>query len=50
MRKDRLIIGLLSIAFAVWSFLSNNTIGPAIAIGILGLVTVAISKKRKKPN
>lgn len=46
MRKDRLIVGLLCIAFAVWTLLSSNTIGPAMAIGILGLVTVAISRKR----
>jgi len=46
MRKDRLIVGLLCIAFAVWTLLSNNTIGPAIAIGVLGLITVAIARKR----
>ncbi len=46
MRKDRLIVGLLCIAFAIWTFFSNNTIGPAIAIGILGLITVAIARKK----
>ncbi|GAI38456.1 unnamed protein product, partial [marine sediment metagenome] len=46
MRKDRLIVGLLCIAFAVWTFLADNTIGPAIGIGVLGLITVAIAKKR----
>jgi hypothetical protein len=47
MRKDRLIVGLLCIAFAVWTFLSSeNTTAPAIAIGILGLITVAIARKR----
>ena len=45
-RKDRLIVGLLCIAFAVWTFLADNTIGPAIGIGILGLITVAIARKR----
>jgi len=47
MRKDRLIVGLLCIAFAVWTFLADNTIGPAIAIGILGLITVAIARKKR---
>lgn len=46
MRKDRLIIGLLCVAFAVWTFLSRNTIGPAIGLGILGLNTLAIAGKR----
>ena len=46
MRKDRLIVGLLCIAFAIWTFLANSTVGPAIAIGVLGIVTVAIARKR----
>jgi hypothetical protein len=46
MRKDRLIVGLLCIAFAVWTFLSDTTIGPAIGIGILGIITVAIARKK----
>ena len=46
MRRDRLIIGLLCIAFAVWTFLSQNTIGPAIGIGILGLITLVIARKK----
>ena len=49
MRKDRLIVGLLCIAFAVWTFLadtSNSTIAPAIDIGILGLITVAIARRK----
>ena len=49
MRKDRLIVGLLCIAFAVWTFLSNNTIGPSIAILVLAILTVAISRKRQTP-
>ena len=43
MRKDRLIIGLLCIALAVWLFLSGatgGTVAPAIAILVLGIVTV----------
>jgi hypothetical protein len=46
MRKDRLIVGLLCIAFAVWTFLSDTTIGPAIAIGVLGIITLAIARKK----
>jgi len=46
MRKDRLIVGLLCIGFAVWTFLADTTIGPAIGIGILGIITVAIARKK----
>ncbi len=46
MRKDRLVVGLLCIAFAVWTFLADSTIGPAIGIGVLGLITIAIARKR----
>lgn len=45
-RKDRLIVGVLCIAFAAWTFLANTTIAPAIAIGILGIIMVAIARKR----
>jgi hypothetical protein len=46
MRKDRLVVGLLCIAFAVWTFLAATPTGPAIGIGILGIVTVAIARKK----
>ena len=46
MRKDRLIVGLLCIVFAVWTFLFDSTVVPAIGIGVLGLVTLAIARKR----
>jgi hypothetical protein len=46
MRKDRLIVGLLCIAFAVWAFLSDTTIGPAIGIGALGIIALALATKR----
>lgn len=46
MRKDRLVVGLLCITFAVWTFLADNTLAPAIAIGVLGLITIAISRKK----
>ena len=49
MRKDRLIIGIICIALAVWLFLSGttgDTVAPAVAIAILGIVTVAIARKK----
>ncbi|MFC1892587.1 hypothetical protein ACFLYR_00910 [Chloroflexota bacterium] len=49
MRKDRLIVGILCIAFAVWTFLAdttNSTTAPAVGIGILGIITIAIARKR----
>ena len=49
MRKDRLIVGLICIALAVWLFLSGatgDTVAPAVVIAILGIVMVAISRKR----
>ena len=49
LRKDRLIVGLICIALAVWLFLSGTTSGvvaPAITIAILGIVMVAIAVKK----
>ena len=49
MRKDRLIVGLICIALAVWLFLSGatgDTVAPAIAIAVLGIIMVAISRRR----
>ena len=49
MRKDRFIAGLICIAVAVWIFLTDtadDTVAPAIAIAVLGITMVAISKKR----
>ena len=49
MRKDRLIVGLICIALAVWLFLSGatgDTVAPAVAIVVLGLIMVAISRKK----
>jgi len=48
-RKDRLIVGLICIALAVWLFLSGatgDTVAPAVAIAVLGIIMVAISRKR----
>ena len=49
MRKDRLIVGVLCLAFAAWTFLvdtANSATAPAISIGILGIIMIAISRKR----
>ena len=49
MRKDRLIVGFICIALAVWLFLSSetgSTVAPAVAIAILGITMVAIARKR----
>jgi len=49
MRKDRLIVGILCIAFAAWTFLAdttNSTTAPAIGIGVLGIIMIAIAKRR----
>jgi hypothetical protein len=49
LRKDRFIAGLLCIALAVWMYISgqeNNLIAPAIAITILGIIMIAISRKK----
>jgi len=48
-RKDRLIVGLVCIALAVWLFLSGttgDTVAPAVAIAVLGIAMVAISRKK----
>ena len=48
MRKDRLIVGLICIALATWLFLSGatgDTVAPAIAILVLGIVMVAVSRR-----
>jgi len=48
-RKDRLLVGLVCLVLAVWLFLSSatdDTVAPATAILVLGIVMVAISRKR----
>ena len=48
MRKDRLIVGLICIAIAVWLFLTGttgSTIAPAVAIAVIGIIMVAIARK-----
>ena len=49
MRKDRFIVGVICIALAIWMFLagaSGGTVAPAIAVLILGITMIAISKRR----
>ena len=49
MRKDRLIVGLICIVLAAWLFLSGttgDTVAPAVVIAVLGIVMVAIARKR----
>ena len=49
MRKDRLIVGILCIALSVWMFLAGASGGetaPAIATSVLGIIMVAISRRR----
>ena len=48
MRKDRLIVGILCLALALWMFLagaSGGTVAPAIAVLILGITMIAISRR-----
>jgi len=48
-RKDRLIIGILCLAFAAWTYIAGEdggTIAPATAIGILGMITIAIAHRK----
>jgi hypothetical protein len=47
-RKDRLIVGIICIALAIWMFLagaSGGTVAPAIAVLILGITMIVISKR-----
>ena len=48
MRKDRFIVGIICIALAVWMFLSGASggiVAPVIAILILGVTMIAISRR-----
>ena len=49
MRKDRLIVGILCVALSAWMFLagaSGGTTAPAIAVAVLGIIMIAISRRR----
>jgi len=48
--KVRLIIGIICIAIAIWMFLSgelSENPAPAIAVLVIGIVLLAIAKRRK---
>jgi len=50
MRKARLIIGIVCIAIAIWMFLSGETgenPAPAIAVLIIGIILIAIARRKK---
>jgi hypothetical protein len=49
MRKDRLIVGIICVALALWMFLAGANSGitaPAIAVAVLGIIMIAISRRR----
>ena len=49
MRKDRLIVGIICIGLSIWMFLagvSGGTVAPAIAVLILGIAMIAISRRK----
>jgi len=48
-RKDKLIVGVLCIAYALWILLSGTTggtIAPVVAFAVLGLWALSTSRKR----
>jgi len=45
LNKSRFIVGLILVVVAVWLFLTAKE-GYAVAIGVLGLVSIAISRKK----
>ena len=48
-RKDRIIVGVLCLAYAVWIFLSGETggtVAPAVAFTVLGIWAVATSRRK----
>jgi hypothetical protein len=49
MRKDRLVVGILCLALAVWILLVGNTggtVAPAVIVAILGIWGIATARKR----
>jgi len=50
MSKSRLIIGIACIAIALWMFLSGEAgenPAPAIAVTAIGVILIAISRRKK---
>jgi hypothetical protein len=51
MTKARLIIGFICIAISVWMFLSGElgeNPAPAITVLIIGIVLIAVSRRKSK--
>ena len=49
MRADRLVAGILCVGLSIWLFASGVTggsIAPAVAIAVLGIIMIAISRKK----
>jgi len=50
MTKAQLVIGIICIAIAIWMFLSgelSENPAPAIAVLAIGIILLAISRRRK---
>jgi hypothetical protein len=50
MAKARLVIGIICIAISIWMFLSgelSESPAPAIAVLAIGIILLAISRRRK---
>jgi len=50
LRKARLIIGLICVTIAIWMFLSGElgeNPAPAIVVLIIGIILIAIAKRRR---
>ena len=48
MKKDRLIVGIACLLLAAWIFIvdkGSGTVAPAIALTILGIITVVRARK-----
>ena len=49
MRKDRFIVGVLCVVLSAWMFMagaSGGTIAPVIAVAVLGIIMIAISRRK----
>ena len=50
MERVRLIVGIICIAVAIWMFLSgefSENPAPAIAVTVIGVILIAIARRRK---
>ena len=49
MRRDRFVVGIVCLALAAWILLvetTGGTVGPAIALTVLGIWGLATARKR----